>query len=216
MGALNALLIPVILLFVALMGISAFAYSEYAKATDYQTNTDQKIEAAVAKNSETVSAQKEKDFAEKEKFPYNTYIGPEAAGSLKLEYPKTWSAYINAPKKTTTIPLEGWWYPGQVPSTGDDSNSYALRVKVEQKSYDTIMKAFQGYQKAGKVTIQPYQSANVPSVIGSRIDGEITTKKQGSMVVLPFRDKTLSMWTESADYKGDFDNIILKNFMLTP
>jgi hypothetical protein len=53
-------------------------------------------------------------------------------------------------------------------------------------------------------------------VVGSRIDGEISQKKQGAMIVMPMRDKTLRLWTESRDYVADFDNIILPGFSFSP
>jgi hypothetical protein len=215
-GAMNLLVIPLVILVVVLLGISVFAYSSYAQAQDYKNNVDQKVTAGIDKASDQLNAQKEKEFAEKEKYPYATYVGPEAAGSIKILYPKTWSGYVVAPRTNSTKPLDGYFYPGQVPSVSDSTNSFALRVVVQQTSYDTIMRNLQSQQKAGKVSIQPYQSPNVPSVIGSRVDGQVVANKQGSMVVLPFRDKTLQMWTESTDYKADFDDVVLKNFTLTP
>ena len=199
------------------MGVAAYAYMAAAQAADYKNNVDQKVDVAVAKEAEKISTQKEKDFAEKEKYPYDTYVGTDATGSLKLVYPKTWSAYVIAPEgKVNSKPLEAWFQPGQVPSVSDENNSFALRVTVAQTSYDSAVKSFQSAQKSGKVTVQPYQSPNVPSVIGVRVDGEVVSKKQGSMVILPFRDKTLKMWTESTDLRGDFNDIILKNFTLNP
>lgn len=215
-GALNLLLIPLILLSIAFIGVSTFAYTASLRADDYKNNVDAKVEAAVAEAEKKTIAQKEKDFAEKEKFPYDTYTGPVAAGSLKIQYPKTWSAYVIAPQNRTTKPLDAYFYPGQVPAISDQNNSFALRVVVEQRAYDSIVKSFQGEQKSGKVTIEPYQSANVPSVVGVRVNGEIAQKKQGSMIILPFRDKTLQMWTESVEFNDEFDDIILKNFTLTP
>ena len=121
-----------------------------------------------------------------------------------------------APQTNNSRPLEGWFHPGQVQSTTDQNNTFALRVLVSTQNYDQMLKQFQGNQRTGKVTIQPYKSDNVPGVVGARIDGEVSQKKQGSMIMMPFRDKTLQIWTESVDFKGDFDNIILKNFTFTP
>jgi len=213
---MNLLLIPLVLLVVAVLGIGAFAASSYSQAQDYKNNVDQKVAVAVEESNAKVSEQKEKDFAEKEKYPYDTYVGPESAGSLTIKYPKTWSAYVVEPRSTSGKPVDGYFNPSFVPATNDSNNSFALRVQVVQQSYDSIMKGFVSSQKGGKVTILPYQSPNVPSLVGSRIDGEIESKKQGVMVLLPFRDKTLQLWTESTDFKSDFDNIILKNFTLTP
>lgn len=215
-GAMNLLIIPLALVLVALLGVGAFAASAYSQAQDYKNNVDQKVDAAVEVATQKVSEQKEKDFAEKEKFPYDTYVGPEAAGRLTIKYPKTWSAYVIEPRTSSNKPVDGYFNPGVVSSVTDTNNSYALRVQVAQQSYDSLIKAYAGDQKNGKVTITPYQSPNVPSLIGSRIEGEVESKKQGVKILLPFRDKTLQLWTESTDFKADFDNIILKNFVLTP
>jgi hypothetical protein len=215
-GGINLLLIPLVLVILALVGVGVMASMFYSQNQDYKANLDQKVVAATETAKQEISAQKDKDFAEKEKFPYYTYTGPQAAGSIRIQYPKTWSAYVVAPRGSTTKPLEAYMNPGFIPSISDSTNTYALRVIVAQQSYDGLVKAYASLLKAGKVTITPYQSPNVPSLIGSRIEGEIATNKQGVKILLPFRDKTLQMWTESTDYKSDFDNIILKNFTLTP
>lgn len=215
-GAMNLLVIPLILLIMALLGVSALTAMYYGQAEDYKNNVEQKIAAAVEESNQEISEQKEKDFAEKEKYPYDTYSGPDAAGSLRIQYPKTWSAYVVEPRSTNSKPIDGYFNPGHVPAITDNNNSFALRVLVVQQSYDTIMKQYVSDQKNGKVTIAPYQSPNVPSLVGSRVEGEVESKKQGVKVLLPFRDKTLQLWTESTEYKSDFDNIILKNFTLTP
>jgi hypothetical protein len=215
-GAMNLLIIPLALVTLALVGAVVFAMSSYSQAQDYKNNVNQKVEVAVEAASQKISEQKEKDFAEKEKYPYDTYVAPEAAGSLTIKYPKTWSAYVVEPRTSSSKPVDGYFNPGVVPSTTDTNNSFALRVQVIQQSYDSLMKNYVSAQKNGKATIVPYQSPNVPSLIGSRIEGEVESRKQGVKVLLPFRDKTLQLWTESADFKADFDNIILKNFVLTP
>lgn len=215
-GAMNLLIIPLALVTLALLGVGAFAMSAYNQAQDYKNNVDQKVAVAVEEASQKISEQKEKDFAEKEKYPYDTYVAPEAAGSLTIKYPKTWSAYVVEPRTSSAKPVDGYFSPNFVAATNDTNNSFALRVQVIQQSYDSLMKNYVSAQKNGKVTIVPYQSPNVPSLVGSRVEGEVETKKQGVKILLPFRDKTLQLWTESTDFKADFDNIILKNFVLTP
>jgi len=215
-GAMNLLIIPLVVSIIAVIGVGIFATMSYSQAQDYKTNVAQKVAAAVEVSNAKVSEQKEKDFAEKEKYPYNTYVGPEASGSLTVKYPKTWSAYIKEPRTSSSTPVDGYFSTGFVPDTSDTNNAYALRVQVVTQRYDTLLKAYAAAQKTGKVTIATYQSPNVPSLVGSRIEGEIVPKKQGVKILLPFRDKTLLLWTESIDYRSDFDDIILKNFTLTP
>lgn len=215
-GAVNLLVIPLILVTLALFGVSAFAYSAYGQSQDYKNNVDQKVAVAVSAAEQKVSDQKDKVFAEKEKSPYVIYNGPAAFGSLKIQYPRTWSAYVDAPANQTSKPINGYFYPGQVPSITDPNNSYALRVNVAQQAYDTVVRPYEAKVKTGLVTIQPYQSPNIPNTVGVRIDGAIAQNKQGSMIILPYRDKTLQMWTESKDFVSDFNTVILPNFSIVP
>jgi hypothetical protein len=215
-GILNLLAIPLILVTLALFGVAAFAYSAYGQAQDYKNNTDQKIAVAVGAAEQKVSDQKDKVFAEKEKSPFVTYNGPPAYGSLKIQYPRTWSAYVDEPTNQSTKPINGYFSPGQVPSINNPDNSFALRVNVAQQAYDTVVKPYEAKVKNGTVTVQPYKSPNIPNTVGVRIDGEIVSRKQGAMIILPYRDKTLQMWTESKDYVSDFNTVILPNFSIVP
>lgn len=216
-GAMNLLAIPLALVTLALFAVAGLAYYEYGQSEQYKNDVDQQIAAAVSKAEAETSEKKDKAFAEKEKSPYVVWTGPAAYGSLKIQYPRTWSAYVDAPTTLTGgRPVNGYFAPNQVPSINDQTNTFALRVYIVQQAYDGIVKQYQGKQKSGTVTIQPYQSPNVPGIVGVRIDGEVQAKKQGSMIVLPFRDKTLELWTESNEFKDDFNNIILPNFSLVP
>lgn len=215
-GAINLLAIPLVLVTVLLFGVAAVAYTFYGQATDYKNNVDQKVAVAVDAASEKISAQKDKDNEEKNKFPYNRYDGPDSYGALRILYPKTWSAHISEARTRTNKPVEGWFAPGFVPATGDENNTFALRVVVEQRTYDAVLREYQGNVKSGKIAAQPYQSPNVPNIVGTRLEGEVISKKQGAMIIMPLRDKTLRMWTESRDYVADFNNIILPNFSFTP
>jgi len=215
-GAVNILLVPLILVVLALVGTGIFAMSAYSQAEDYKNNTEQKISVAVNEAESKVSQQKDKAFAEQLKSPYTVYNGPSAYGSLRIQYPRSWSAYIDAPTNQTSKPINGYFSPGQVPSVSDPNNTFALRVQVAQQAYDSVVKTYTTKAKNGTATVQPYQSANIPNIVGVRIDGEVQNKKQGAMIILPFRDKTLQMWTESNDFKADFNNIILPNFSLVP
>jgi hypothetical protein len=38
----------------------------------------------------------------------------------------------------------------------------------------------------------------------------------GTMVLLPMRDKTLEIWTESNDYLNDFNTYVLPNMTFAP
>lgn len=207
----NKLLIPLILIVLLLIGASAFAVWAFMGRQDYKNNVQKKIDAAIIIAKEQLTKQKDAEFAEAEKSPYKEYKGPAAYGSLVIVYPKTWSAYVSE-KTNGSAPVDGFFNPSVVPDVTDNDSTFALRTQVLNTGYSQELKKFDALVKSGKVKASPYVPAKVPTVTGMRFDGEIVTGKTGSMVVVPMRDKTLKLWTESPTYVGDFDNIILPNY----
>jgi len=214
-GAMNLLLIPFILVILLFFGAAGFGYWAYGQSQHFKNDVDQIVETEVEKAKQQVSTQKDKEFTEKEKYPYDTYKGPAAYGSLTILYPKTWSGYV-IDSGNSSYPVDGFFHPKQVPTTTNNTKTFALRVQVVQQSYSNVLQQFQGFVSQKKVSVKPYRSPNVPNIIGSRLDGAIQVNKQGSMIVLPMRDKTLKIWTESTDFRSDFDKIVLPNFSFTP
>ena len=181
---------------------------------DYKNNVEPKISEAVDKAVATNSTKKDEEFVEKEKQPLRTYTGPAAYGSIAISYPKTWSIYADESARSSN-PLDASLNPNFVPGL-QSGNNVALRVQVVTSSYSDVVRGFESQVKNGKVTVVPYAVAKLPSVVGIRVDGEVASNKQGAMIVIPLRDKTLKIWTEATQYVGDFNNIILPNISLVP
>lgn len=214
-GSINALFVPFILvafLLIAALGFGIWAFSGRA---DYKNNVDTKVAAAVKTAEQTTSDAKEKEFSDKEKSPYKTYTGPSAYGSVKIDYPKTWSAYIDEGSKSAT-PLDGYFNPNFVPA--GQAAQYAIRIVVSSGAYTSEIRQFDSLIKNGKVKVTPYRAPQpqVNSIIGIRIDGEIRNGVQGSMVILPVRDKTLKVWREGAQFADDYDKIVLPSLTFVP
>jgi len=214
-GSMNVLLIPFILVVLFLIAAGAFAVWAFNGRQDFKNHTDQKIASAVEIAKKDTAAADAKQFAEAAKQPLKTYTGPEAYGSIIIKYPRTWSAYVSETDGSST-PVDGYFQPDVVPSILSQTVTFALRLQVVQITYDQVLTQFSGLVKAGSVTVTPFKAPNVPGVVGSRIDGQITTTKRGSMILLPLRDKTLKLWTESSQYQPDFNNNILPNFSFSP
>jgi hypothetical protein len=214
-GAINVLLIPLIIAVLFFMGTLGFAAWAFSERQHYKDQSDQEVAAAVQKAIAATQETEAKKYAEEAKEPYDTYIGPAAFGNITVNYPKTWSAYV-AESERGGNPVTGYFQPKVVPNITDQENAYALRVELVQKSYDSVLQQFKTLANTGKVTIAPYKLDKVPSVVGTRIEGQITPKKQGVMVVLPLRNMTLKVWTESNDFKGDLDTHILPNLSFVP
>lgn len=215
-GYINTLLVPFILVILLFLTTAGFAYWAFMGRQDYKNNSDTKVSSAVAQAIKQEDTKKDGQFAQQAKQPLRTYSGPEAYGSIKVNYPKTWSAYVVETANNSSLPVDGYFYPGVVPSITDQTNNFALRLQVVQQSYSDVLANFSGDIKAGLVTVSPYSLPNVPSVVGVRIEGQIVSKKSGSLVVLPLRNTTLKIWTEASQFENDFNNNILPNLSFSP
>lgn len=208
-----ATVLSIALLVVALIGVGVFAVWAFSGRQDYKNNVDAKIAVAVQVNTKKVQATDAITYAEESKNPLKTYVGPEAFGTVNITYPKTWSVYVAT--GNTSSPVDYYAHPDVVPSVDSDTSNFALRVQVVEQKYSAVLLQYASLQKQGKLTVEPYALPKVSGAIGTRLDGQLTQNKKGSMVILPIRDKTLKIWTESDAYLEDFDQIILPNASFT-
>jgi hypothetical protein len=215
-GSASALLVPVILLALLFIGSASFGVWAYSSRQDYKTNSDAKVAEAVTANKKVVQAADAKQFAEEAKKPLKAYDGPAAYGSLHVMYPKTWSAYVDI--SGGSEPLNAYFKTDYVPAK-DMKQPYNLRVRVNATSYNSLVQGFQGLVRGGKVTSVPYKLPQVPDVAGVRLDGQAVPgnpQANGTLIMLPMRDKTLQIWTESPDFLPDFTDNILANLTFSP
>lgn len=200
-----------VVLFIAAAGFGGWAFMS---RNDFKDNTDQKIAEALQAAEKDLTAKKDAEFFEKEKLPNKTYVGPEAYGSVSLIYPKTWSSYVDEASRGTTF-VDSYFHPVTIPGLGSGTN-FALRMQVVGGGYTAQVNAFAQSIKLGKVQVTAYRPPKVDSIAGVRIDGEIIKGKQGILILLPIRDKTLKIWTESKQFAGDLDNTVLANLTFVP
>ena len=213
---LSALLIPFILSVVFLVGAVIFGGWAYAKMVDYKNNVNLKVQAAVVLAKQQEAAAKDQEFTQKYNEPFRTYTGPSAYGSVSVQYPRTWSAYVNDTNTGSPF-IDGYFYPNVVPSITSTSSAFALRIQVVSESYSTVLTQATGLVQQGKTKVAPFTAPKVPSIVGARLDGQLInqTQKSGSMVILPLRNTTLMLWTETPQFQTDFENI-LQNFTFAP
>lgn len=213
---MNVLLFPLIIAVVFLFGSLGFGAWAFVGMQDYKNNVQPKIDQAVEIAKQETATSKDKEFIEKEKVPTRTYKAGQTAGNLTIVYPKTWSAYVSEADAGGSI-VNGYFHPGHVPAANSGTD-FALRIEVVSQSYDQVIKQYEGKAKNGKVKISAYKAPKMAEgQVGVRVDGEINTGQQDSMVVFPLRDKTIRVSTESAQtFLGDFNDIVLANLMFTP
>lgn len=214
-GEIDSLLLPLIITVLLLFGSLGFGYWAFSGRQDYKNNVDQKIAAAVQSSNQQLTSKLNAQFAEEEKSPYSIYSGPQAFGSIKVTYPRTWSSYV-AEEDQSDTPIDGYFYPGTVPDITNQNNNYALRVQIMSQSYDQALQQYQDEQQSNQVTIKPYALPKVPNVVGAYLTGQVQDQQQGEMVMLPLRDQTLAIWTEATSFENDFNNIVLPNFTFSP
>ncbi len=213
-GEVSLTLVFMIVFIVLFLGAVGFGVWAFMGRQDYKNNTDQKISTAVADATETTKKEKDKEWEEKEKQPYRNYISPAAYGTVSINYPKTWSGYVSE-NAATANPVDGYFHPDYVPGVSSGTN-FAIRVQVSEKPYDQEVKFYASYVKTGRVKSTSYKAPKVPGVTGTRLEGEIFPKKQGTIILLPSRDKTLKIWTESSQFTPDLDSIVLANLTFVP
>lgn len=211
----SALLLPLglsVFFLVVSIGFGAWAFTQML---DYKEHSDAKVAVAVAQAKQDEDKVKDAAFAEADKQPLKTYLGSATYGSVSVSYPKTWSAYI-VDKRNSSPFIDGYFYPDAVPDAGSQSSVFALRVQVVDAAYSDVLNNLASAVKQGTVKLTPYAAPKVPSVVGSRIDGQLTQGKTGSMVILPLRNMTLKVWTEAPQFQDDFNNNVLPNLTFKP
>lgn len=201
-GATNGWMVTAIVSFVmvlVLAGLSLWAFVSYR---EQKTNVDTRISAAIAKAEKEQADADEAKFAEREKEPNTTFTGPDDYGRVTFKYPKTWSVYIGKDASSGGN-YEAYFNPGAVQPIGTDQQ-FALRVLIEEKSYDKVVATYDNLVKKGDLKSSTF-TAN--GVNGTRLDGNFSKDIRGSAVMFKVRDKTLTVRTDADTFKADFDKL---------
>jgi hypothetical protein len=218
-GAANGLLISLIVAVVLLIVAVAFGGWAFSSRSDYKNNTDAKINVAVQAAVQKESAAKDVIFAQQNKDPLKTYQGPEAYGSLNIEYPKTWSGYVDSSGSSGNAAIDAYFTPGVVPSITDPTSVFALRVQVLNQPYAQTLQSL-SQQSSSPPTITAYSLPKLPKVVGVEVVGQLASGTDNAptvtMVVLPLRSQTLEIYTSGSQYLQDFNQNILPNFSFSP
>jgi len=213
-GLSLSVIISLIISILLLMGAIGFGAWAYMSRQDYKDNVDKKVAIAVTSAKQQEGVVKDAEFAQKDKNPARTYKGPATYGGLVVMYPKTWSAFVTEGGSQTLV--DGYFHPSYVPGL-DSKTAFALRVRILNQSYATAAASYASSIKLGKLHAAPYAAPKVPSITGVRMEGELsTTVKNGVMILLPLRDKTIEISTQSQDFLADLNNFALANLSFEP
>jgi len=214
-GYVSGVLVSLITVSVLLAGALGFGAWAFMSRQDYKNNSDQKAAKAAAEAKEATEAADAIKYAEEAKNPYTRHRGPDEFGAVTVKYPKTWSGYVVEGDKSGT-PVNDYFHPKVVPDATDKDNAFALRIQVVDRAYDSVLRTYEGSINSQKLKAAPYTLPKVKGVIGTRLDGQVEPNKQGRLIILPMRNMTLKVWTESSSYMADFNKIILANLTFSP
>ncbi len=166
---------------------------------DLKNNFDSKTNFAVAEAKKKQADKLEADFAEREKEPNLQFVGPEDLGRLTFKYPKTWSTYIDEGTS-----YQAYFAPKFVKKYKTDSK-YSLRLKIENKEYETVLKKYDSLVKKGELKTSVFK---VGEVNGTRLDGKFSKTLRGSAVIIKNRDKTITLQTDLSTFSKEFDDLV--------
>jgi hypothetical protein len=213
-------ILTIIILVVLLIASLAFGYWAFSGRQDYKNNSDKEAAEAVAAAKTAQAAQLQAQFDQQSKSPYKTFSGSPTYGSITFSYPKTWSAYVDTTGSNEAI--NGYFAPGEVPGIQGKS-AFALRVELVNTDYTQVLQQFSSLITQGTVTAKAYVPPKLQGVAnvtaGTYLSGQINNQDQtqrGNMVAIRVRDKTLEIYTESADFLPDFNNTILASLTFAP
>ncbi len=207
-GEVNPLLVSNIvtgLLVIVMAGLCVWLYTGY---NHYKNDADTTVADAVTKAKTSQQKEDEKLFLEREKVPTRAFEGPADLGSVKFQYPKTWSVYT----AKTNNGLESYLHPLVVPTVAP-TQAFALRVVVEDRPYETVIKSYDTLVKKTDLRSNP---VTVQGFSGIRLDGKFSASRDGSAVIFKVRDKTLTLATDASAYKNDFDQTVLTSLNFVP
>lgn len=202
-GAVSGSMIAIIGLVAAVLVTGSLAIWAYLSYNEQKTNVDGKVGLAVAEAKKEQSDADEAKFAEREKEPLRQFVGPDDYGRLVFNYPKTWSAHI-ARDVSRGGTYEAYLNPIVVPPVSP-TQQFSLRVTIEEKDYDQVVKAYEQLVKKGDLRTSA-TSANGNN--GTRLDGNFSKDIRGSAVIYKVRDKTITLRTDADTFKPDFEAII--------
>lgn len=202
-GKISGSLLAIVGLSILVVGAGAVAIWAFLNYNEQKTNVDGRIDLAVAEAKKQQADEDETKFAEREKEPNRQFVGPDNFGRLVFDYPKTWSVYI-AKDGTEGNSFEAYLNPVTVPPVSRDQQ-FALRVTIEQKDYDEVIRSYESLVEEGKLRSSATSSMGHN---GTRLDGNFSDNIRGSAVIFRVRDKTITLRTDADTFKPDFDALI--------
>jgi len=208
-GAINGPIIAIVTLSILVAVLGAFGGWAYMQYIDQKTNVDSIVSTAKAEAAKTQADIDNAKFTEEAKKPLMTFSGPSDYGHLTFQYPKTWSAYQATDiRDGGGVTYYAYLHPVFVPPTTPVDQKFALRIVIEQKTYETVLASYDKQLKKGDLQSSAWTD-NDNGLTGTMLKGNFTTDIRGTAVLIKMRDRTLTVRTDSDIFADDY-NVVLK------
>lgn len=210
--------IATVLLVLLLLMSLIFGFWAFAQMQDYKNNVNAKIAVAVTAAEKSTTEENNATFADTLKKDRVTYVGPSSYGTITVEYPETWSGYVDSDDNSNE-PLTVQFHPVIVPAVkggGKNAQAIALTVQVVNESYDNVVEESQQYIEDGSAAAVPFALEKMPNQVGLKVTGKINQDFVGTKVILPLRDKTIVITAETDQFAKDLETYILPYITFVP
>ena len=175
---------------------------------EVKEDIDGQIQTAVTEAVDDQKLADEKEFNEREKYPYKTFAGPVDYGELTFKYQKTWSVYI-ASDNLKSGDFEAYLNPSEVESVNSKNSLYALRVKIRDKSFESIVAEYQKAMDKKDANLSVESITLECGVTANKYTGTLpNTEFSGYVVIFKIRDKTAIVQTDSIYFEADYNKIL--------
>lgn len=199
-------IIALSLISVTFIGLFIWMFVQYDEA---RTNVDGQIATAVAEEVNANTMRLENEFAEREKYPFQTFAGPADYGELTFEYPKTWSVYI-AKDAHNGGDFEAYLNPVEVNEVSNET-LMALRVKILDTAFDDVAKTYESdlQGETPKLRLESVTIGQDGTITANKYTGILPgTEFEGYAVLFKIRDKTAIIQTDSVLFESDYNTLL--------
>lgn len=199
-------IIALSLFLVTFIGLFIWMYTRYDAA---KTDVDNQIADAVVEAVDQNTMKLENEFAEREKYPFQTFAGPADYGELTFEYPKTWSVYI-AKDAHNGGDFEAYFNPVEVNEVSNETIN-SLRLAIKDEAFDDVTAEYQDALEgeAPTLSLQSVTIGRNSDITANRYMGRIPdTEFNGIIVIFKIRDKTVIMQTDSMLFENDYYTLL--------
>lgn len=204
-GAINGSIFAIIALSILVIVFGSFSIWSYINYLDQKRDVDGKIQEATAA---AVLKESKKGEGTLENYKNSTttlFVGPSDYGRLTFSYPKFWSAYqATDVSGGGGVTYQAYLNPVLVPPVSD-TTKFALRITIEQKTYDQSLADYQGLITGGSLKATAYSDG---THTGTMLVGNFNNDIYGTAVLIKMRDRTLTLRTDGEVFKDNFDSIL--------